>query len=197
MAAAYREIPERILLAGLTEGEAKVRRRRAVQACISGKSPPWRWLRMRIVAEWTSWGPKVQQPEEVAALIDAAYPEFARSMQEIIVVVPCDTRLKALGVVVAHVGARNLSMVNPPEVLRPVVLAAPATRFFLAHNHPSGDPSPSQDDRDTWVRMQEAAKQVGVKADDFLVVTPNEVHSIAMGTTRGWQPGSVDLDGCC
>jgi enoyl-CoA hydratase/carnithine racemase len=57
-----------------------------------------------------------------------------------------------------------------PDVLG-VVLATGGASFAVAHNHPSGDPTPSIPDRQATARLREAAEAVGLRFLDHVVVT--------------------------
>lgn len=62
---------------------------------------------------------------------------------------------------------------QPADVLRPVLLGG-VSRFVLAHNHPSGDPTPSVSDLATTRELSLAASTVGLHLVDHLVLCPRE-----------------------
>ena len=64
-----------------------------------------------------------------------------------------DTRHRAIGVHVVSVGSLSASIVHPREVFK-VAIAANASAMILAHNHPSGDVTPSEDDLDITRRLR-------------------------------------------
>lgn len=66
-------------------------------------------------------------------------------------------------------GTATASLVHPREVFRPVI-AASATACVLMHNHPSGDPAPSQADRDVTAQMNAAAVAVDIELLDHIIV---------------------------
>lgn len=71
----------------------------------------------------------------------------------------------------------NLSEVtaHPREILRPCIAGA-AYGFILAHNHPSGDPSPSRSDEVITRKMIEASQIMGIRFMDHVIIgeiTPN------------------------
>jgi DNA repair protein RadC len=61
-----------------------------------------------------------------------------------------------------------MSIVHPREVFKPAILAN-AAAVILAHNHPSGDPTPSIEDRLVTERLQRAGDVLGIKVLDSLV----------------------------
>ena len=60
-------------------------------------------------------------------------------------------------------------MCHPREILRPVVVAA-GYAFVIAHNHPSGEPSPSDSDRRVTQRIKDAASTLMVRLLDHVVI---------------------------
>ena len=69
-------------------------------------------------------------------------------------------------------GAVSSSPVHPREVFKRALLEN-ATSICLVHNHPSGDPSPSDDDRVVTKRLYEAGRLMGVELMDHLIIAPD------------------------
>lgn len=67
------------------------------------------------------------------------------------------------------VGTLTASLVHPREVFAPA-LERPAAALIVAHNHPSGDPAPSREDRETTRRLCEAGRILGLPVLDHLIV---------------------------
>ncbi|MCP4006543.1 MAG: JAB domain-containing protein [bacterium] len=86
-----------------------------------------------------------------------------------------DIRNKAIGTVLGYVGTISQTTAEPRGFLAPALLANAVT-ILLFHNHPSGDPSPSQDDIEFTKRMVAAGKVLGIQVLDHLV----------MGETPPW-----------
>ena len=66
-------------------------------------------------------------------------------------------------------GTLNASLVHPREVFRPAILAS-AAAIILVHNHPSGDPEPSDEDVSLTKRLVKAGEILGIEVLDHLVV---------------------------
>lgn len=96
--------------------------------------------------------------------------------QEEVVVICRDTKGNALNLEPITRGTLNEVSFHPREVLREV-LRHQAYSFILAHNHPSGDPNPSQADREITQAMVKAAHLVGIRLDDHLIVGENAYYS--------------------
>ncbi len=78
-----------------------------------------------------------------------------------------------IGVHVVSVGTLDGSLVHPRDVFKAACLSN-AAGLILAHNHPSGDPTPSGDDRALADRLRQAGELLGVQLLDFLIVTDTD-----------------------
>jgi len=92
------------------------------------------------------------------------------SPQEHFVVICLDARSKIIGISEISRGTASCSLVHPRESLRQSILLN-ATGWIAAHNHPSGDCSPSPDDRDTTRRLARASEICGIPLVDHVIVT--------------------------
>ena len=77
---------------------------------------------------------------------------------------------------IISVGSLNASLVHPREVFEPAVRNL-AAQIILAHNHPSGDPEPSEDDITITKRLIEAGKIMGIEVVDHIIVVKNGFFS--------------------
>lgn len=75
------------------------------------------------------------------------------------------------------VGTLNASLVHPREVFSKAILHH-ANQIIVAHNHPSGDPTPSQSDIDTCRRLAEAGKLIGISLHSGYIITSRRWISI-------------------
>jgi DNA repair protein RadC len=97
--------------------------------------------------------------------------------QEEFHVVCLDTKNQVLGTHRVSVGILDRSLIHPREVFRPAIQDA-AKAILLVHNHPSGDPTPSDDDLLLTRRLDEAGKALGIGVLDHVVVARNGAISI-------------------
>lgn len=74
-------------------------------------------------------------------------------------------------------GGNNFAVVEPKDVLIEAVKSE-APRIILAHNHPSGDPTPSKSDFETTRRIKEAANILGIELLDHIVIGDGVYRSI-------------------
>lgn len=75
-------------------------------------------------------------------------------------------------------GIKNASLVHPREVFTKAIISN-ATHVVIAHNHPSGDSTPSEEDTITTKRLVEAGKIVGISVTDHLIITRSNYYSYA------------------
>ena len=66
-------------------------------------------------------------------------------------------------------GTLNASVFHPREIFRFAIEQA-ANSIILCHNHPSGDPQPSQDDIRATKQLIEAGNQIGIKVLDHIII---------------------------
>ncbi len=67
------------------------------------------------------------------------------------------------------VGILNASLVHPREVFKAAIKANSAS-VIIVHNHPTGDPTPSEEDNETTKRIKEAGKLVGIELLDHIII---------------------------
>ena len=80
-----------------------------------------------------------------------------------------DARHRVLRSEMISQGTLTASLVHPREVFRPALRDA-AAALLLVHNHPSGDPTPSAEDREVTARLASAGEILGVRVLDHIVV---------------------------
>jgi len=74
------------------------------------------------------------------------------------------------------IGSLNANLVHPREVFEPAIRNLTA-QIILAHNHPSGDPTPSEDDLEITKRLVESGKILGIEVIDHIIVAKNGFFS--------------------
>lgn len=95
--------------------------------------------------------------------------EMRQLGKESLRVVTLDTKLRLLRTEEISLGSLNECLAHPREILRPVVLQN-AFAFILVHNHPSGDPAPSDADRRLTIRIADAARLMQVNFSDHVII---------------------------
>lgn len=101
---------------------------------------------------------------------------LAGSDREHFVAVLADTKNKVIGINTVSVGALNTTIVHPREVFKPAILCNAAS-VLLAHNHPSGDATPSEDDKAMTQRLCDAGTILGITVLDHIIIGENGYFS--------------------
>jgi len=78
------------------------------------------------------------------------------------------------------IGSLNASVVHPREVFAEAIKNNAASVIFV-HNHPSGDPEPSEDDLATTKQLTEAGKILDIEVTDHIIITKNTYFSFKDG----------------
>ena len=68
------------------------------------------------------------------------------------------------------IGTANASIVHPRDVFAPALMHN-ATAVIVAHNHPSGDATPSAEDRDVTHRLKEGGRLLGISVLEHIIIT--------------------------
>ncbi|MHB8418359.1 MAG: RadC family protein [Myxococcales bacterium] len=130
-------------------------------------------------------GRRVEQAEappgrpirSAAAAFEFLRPRLGHLPNEVFVVLLLDVRLRVLRDVRIAEGTGWSCAVHPRDALAPALREGAAAVVF-AHNHPSGDPTPSAEDRELTRRLLSACELMGVRAVDHLVVSANSYASL-------------------
>ena len=116
----------------------------------------------------------VRGPDDVVALIGK---KLRGETREHFLVLLLNARHECTAVETVSIGSLNASIVHPREVFRPAVLAASAS-IIVAHNHPSGDPEPSEEDLSITRRLVQVVELLGIALLDHVVIASRGVVSL-------------------
>lgn len=127
---------------------------------------------------------RLDEPEKIVTYADLVL-NFAAMTKENFVLIPVDTKLKPLGVFVITTGTINASLVSTRDVFQAALLCNAASIFVL-HNHPSGDPTPSMQDKEITKKLIDAGKLMEIPLVDHVIVGENKYYSFkADGNASG------------
>ncbi len=118
---------------------------------------------------------RLDDPWKIISYADSIL-NFDGMTKENFVLVPVDTKLKPLGVFVLTTGTINASLVSTRDVFQAALLYNAASIFVL-HNHPSGDPSPSRQDKGITKKLIDAGKLMEIPLVDHVIVGENKYYS--------------------
>jgi len=132
-------------------------------------------VKVKLVRESIEWyGNNIIRCPEDGAKIANAYLDG--SDREMFIVLGLDTKNKVNFIETVSIGTVNGAMVHPREVFKSLIVGN-ATNFIVAHNHPSGDVSPSQDDINVTERLKKASELLGISMLDSLIVTGDDSNN--------------------
>ena len=109
------------------------------------------------------------------------YPLFkglAEMPVETFLVLHLDGKNRMVGMTTCSIGSMTASLVHPRDIFRPAIANMTAGLIFL-HNHPSGDPAPSDEDIQITRRLCEVGKVVGIRCLDHIVIGNGRYFSFA------------------
>ena len=118
--------------------------------------------------------PRITGPEAAGQLIASFIGQKDR---EHFVVVHLSTQHHPVAIETVSIGCLSSALVHPREVFKSAVLANSAC-IVIGHNHPSGDLTPSSEDRAVYRQLREAGKLMGIDVLDFLIVSGTRWKSL-------------------
>jgi len=95
---------------------------------------------------------------------------IAEKKQEHIIVLYLNARNELIQKETIAVGSLNFLVIEPKEIFSPAVIS-PCASVIIAHNHPSGDPQPSEEDIQFTRRIQKAGELLGIPLTDHLIIS--------------------------
>lgn len=130
---------------------------------------------------------RVDKPDIVATFLRAKLEDFLVEQFHIITL---DSRLNIMGHHVIAQGGASEVHVKPREVMRPAILDL-ASAIICAHNHPSGEATPSADDLVLTTRLIIAGEVIGIKVLDHLVVAKDGYTSMHESNYGVWEQAQL------
>jgi DNA repair protein RadC len=115
----------------------------------------------------------IKNPESVVKAIRAGIKDKAKEHFKLILLNP---RNRIIGISTISIGTLNASLVHPREVFKDAIVHSAAS-VVLAHNHPSGDPEPSEDDIKITKKLVDSGKILGIEVLDHIIIAKNRFFS--------------------
>ena len=109
---------------------------------------------------------KIKSPEDVLRVIADELKTYDR---EVFAVLNLKSNGQPINLNICSIGTLDTSMVSPREVFKSCILSNSAA-FIAVHNHPSGNLTPSQEDRDVTRRLLGCSELLGVKMLDHIII---------------------------
>ena len=118
---------------------------------------------------------QITMPEQIADIFRKIVKQDM-DLQEHVLAFHLNGNHQVIGYRLVTIGLLNQCQIHPREVYQSAILDSCAS-IIVAHNHPSGDLTPSQQDIDITKRLQKAGEIIGIKLIDHLIVTKKESYS--------------------
>ena len=109
-------------------------------------------------------------------VFDLFHERLKDEKQEHFYIVMLSTKNHIIGEHLVSKGVLDAAIVEPREVFRPAIKSA-ASRIILIHNHPSGDPSPSDEDIEVTKKLMNAGEMMNIKVLDHVIIGDGKVWS--------------------
>lgn len=102
--------------------------------------------------------------------VEVAYQHIGEDDREVFFVMYLNTKNHVVAIHRCHVGTVNASIVSPRDVFKPAFLSNSISFIIVFHQHPSGDPKPSDEDIKVSRRLREAGKIIGIELLDSIIL---------------------------
>jgi len=118
---------------------------------------------------------KIKKPSDIFKMcLDMSFLN-----QETVRIICVDSKSNVISVEDITKGTANASLIHPREVFKPVISNS-AVSFAVVHNHPSGDPSPSEADREITGRLKHCSKIMGIDIIDHVIIGKGKYYSFTL-----------------
>ena len=132
-------------------------------------------LAARIAREGRAALPRIREPEDVVRLFQSRLRDLTVEEFHLLAL---DSQSQVLRDVLVTRGLLNSSLVHPREVFRPAIAEA-AAGIIVVHNHPSGDPTPSAEDRAVTRQLAAAGQLLDLPLYDHVILAGDRFISFA------------------
>jgi len=128
----------------------------------------------KALTKYKRYGYKITSPEDVFQLLKN---EIGGKKKEHFRILSLTTRKKLISIDNISTGTLDSSIAHPREIFQPAIQDSAAS-VILVHNHPSGDPTPSEYDIILTERLIKVGKVLGIKVDDHVIITDESFVSL-------------------
>lgn len=122
---------------------------------------------------------RFDDPEVIVEMINSLF-RLNLKAEEYMYLLAMDIKCNLIGVFLISKGTVDGTVIAPREIFIRLLLCGAST-FVIIHNHPSGDVTPSKEDRMTTKRIQECSELMGINFVDHLIVGDDNYFSFKIG----------------
>ena len=116
---------------------------------------------------------KITTPRQVFDLLEQ---ELSKKKKEFFKIICLDTRSKVVAIETISVGSLDTSLAHPREIFYSAIKNTAAS-FIIVHNHPSGDPTPSQDDIEITKKLKKLSEMLKIPLVDHVIIGGETYYS--------------------
>ena len=139
----------------------------------------------RLACDSLSEPEKITSAHALAKFVLQEMPELLTAQQEYFIVLALDTKAHPIGKpIISTIGTLRNCQIHPRETYREAIVRA-ANSIVTVHNHPGGDPLPSDIDLSVFERLNEAGEVIGIPCTDHLIVSRRGWYSRATALYSG------------
>ena len=122
-------------------------------------------------------GESTRSSYDIEPMVRAIYRKLDAD-KEHFTLLACNNKNRVVGYKIVSTGSLTATMVHPREVWRSALHLCAAAVIFV-HNHPSGDPAPSFEDKDLTKRLKEVGEIIGIRVLDHIVLGDGIFYSFS------------------
>lgn len=109
------------------------------------------------------------------------FKDLQRETKEHFITLHLDGKNRVVCLDRVSTGILNQSLVHPREVFKPACMSG-AAAIILIHNHPTGDPAPSNEDIEITRRLKDCGRLLGINVLDHIIIGDNYLSMVEQGT---------------
>lgn len=125
---------------------------------------------------------EARSPSSPSAIAQLVAAEMKGLKQEILICIAFDTKLNVIEKREIFRGTLNMSVIHPRDIYH-FALEMQADSIVIVHNHPSGDPTPSMEDRNATGNIKAAGELMQIKLRDHIIMGDHDYYSFAQEGT--------------
>lgn len=170
----FRRVADRSMDEILTSGKAELGLTDAAYGCLMAGIE----LGKRIAEPKANYNVRITSTQLATEFCGAHFARLiVEGTREEFHIVTLNTKLRIIGSHQISIGTLDASLVHPREVFK-VAIRDSASCILLVHNHPSGDPTPSREDRFVTDKLTDVGETIGISVLDHIVVAKEGCISI-------------------
>lgn len=125
----------------------------------------------------------ITSPTDIVALVNK-YEQYDLTPTEKLILIGLNSKNRVNVYTEIATGTENHTLFSMSHIFQ-ILMLSNSDKFILAHNHPSGDPTPSKDDIKTTDKVEKAASLMGLTLLDHIIISDNGYTSIAQIRNQG------------